>query len=128
MLPNRLQQTATDCNRLQHTVSISASDATKQRLCLCLYRFLCFYLCLCLCLFFCFYLCLRCYQTDCNRLQQTATKCFYLSLRCYQTETLSLSQTLSHFPLKLLHPQNPPNRETKSSRYLALQIQIETLI
>jgi len=32
------------------------------------------------------------------------------------------------FPLKLQHSQNPPNRETQISRYLAVQIQIEISI
>jgi len=36
--------------------------------------------------------------------------------------------SLWQFPLKLLHPQNPPNRDTQISRYLTVQIQIEILI
>jgi hypothetical protein len=32
---------------------------------------------------------------------------------------------LRQFPLELLHPQNPPDRDTQISRYLAAQIQIE---
>ena len=34
-------------------------------------------------------------------------------------------QVVRQFPLKLLQPQNPPNRETQISRYLEVQIQIE---
>jgi len=32
------------------------------------------------------------------------------------------------FPLELLHPRNPTNRETHIPRYLALQIQMEILV
>jgi len=32
------------------------------------------------------------------------------------------------FPLKMLYPRNPPNRETRISQYFAVQIQIEILV
>jgi len=34
---------------------------------------------------------------------------------------------LKQFPLKLLHPRNPPDRETHFPRYLTVQIQVEIL-
>jgi len=48
------------------------------------------------------------------------------------TRQVHISSNVPHslwqFTLKMLHPLNPPNRETQISRYLVVQIEIEIVV
>jgi len=51
----------------------------------------------------------------------------YVTCFSHKLDLLCFLTRIWQFPLELLHPRNPPNRESLISRYLAVQIQIETL-
>ena len=69
----------------------------------------------------------NCVYTYAHLTRKQHSRCIVLCVHAASSGRME-QHSLWQFPLRLLHPPNPPNRETWIPRYVMVQIQVEILV